>query len=66
MSNLRETEHNHLIMESIKIGISTPLANGHITKHFVVRELIGTLTSTRLANGRTIANHLGLDRCCIY
>jgi len=53
-------------VESIKTGVSTHLASGHTTKHFAIRELIGTLTSTRLASGKTIAKHLGLDRCCIY
>jgi hypothetical protein len=66
MSNLGETEQSHLIVESIKTGVSTHLASGHTTKNFAIGELIGTLTSTRLASGKTIAKQLGLDRCCIY
>jgi hypothetical protein len=66
MSNLGETEQSHLIMESIKTGVSTHLANGHTTKHFAAREFIGTLSSIRLASGRIVAKHLGLDRHCIY
>ncbi len=49
-------------MESIKTGVSTHLANGRTTKHFAARELIGTISSTSLASGRTIAKHLGLDK----
>jgi hypothetical protein len=53
-------------MESIKTRVFTHLANGCTTKHFATRELIGTLASTRLASGKIVAKHRGLDRRCIY
>jgi hypothetical protein len=53
-------------MEIIKTKVSTHLANGGTTKHSTAREFIGTLASTRLASGKIVAEHLGLDRHCIY
>jgi hypothetical protein len=47
LSNIGESKHTHLIVESIKNGVSTHLANRHMTKHTTTRELIGTLTSTK-------------------
>jgi len=62
MSNLGETKQSHVIVESIKTRVSTHLANGHTTKHVVARELIGTVAFIRVASGKIIAKHLGLDR----
>jgi hypothetical protein len=56
LSNIGESKHTHLILESIKNGVSMHVAKVHI----------GTLASTRHANGKTIAKHLRLDRCYIY
>lgn len=66
LSNIGESKHTHLIVESIKIGVSTHLANGRTTKHTTTRELIGTLVSMKHVSGKTIAKRLRLDRCCIY
>ncbi len=58
MSNIREPKNNHLIVESIKFGVSKHIANGHITKHCAPRELIiRTLASTKYASGRTVAKN---------
>ncbi len=48
---LGKTKSNHLIVQSIKFGVSTHLTNGHSSKH---------------ANGRKVAKNLGLDWQCIY
>jgi hypothetical protein len=53
-------------MENVKIRVSTHLANGCTTKHSIARELISALTFIRLASGKIVAKHLGLDRHYIY
>jgi len=55
LSNIGENKHTNLIVESIKNGVSTHLANGHTTTHTIVRELISTLVFTRHASGLTVA-----------
>jgi hypothetical protein len=66
LSNIGESKHTHLIVESIKIGVSMHLANGRTTKHTTTREIIGTLASTKHVSGKTIAKRRGFDRHCIY
>ncbi len=55
LSNIGESKHIHLIVESIKNGVFMHLANGHTTKHTIAREFIGTLASTRHASGIIVA-----------
>jgi hypothetical protein len=62
LSNIGETKSNHLIVQSIKFGVSTHLANGQSSKHSSIKELLGTLTSTKFASGKKVAKNLGLDQ----
>jgi hypothetical protein len=55
-----------LIVQSIKVGVFTHLANGHSSKHCATKELLGTLASTKFARGRKVVKKLGLDCRCIY
>jgi len=66
LSNLVETKNHHLIVESIKNGISIHIALGRTTKHVAAKELLGTLAFCKHASGRKVAKHLGLDRRCLY
>jgi hypothetical protein len=66
LSNIGEIKNNHLIVQSIKSGVSTHLANGCSSKHCATKELLGTLATTKNASGRKVAKNLGLDRRCIY
>jgi hypothetical protein len=61
LSNIGETKRNHLIVQSIKLGVSTHLTNGHSNKHCATKELLRTLVTTKYANGRKVAKNLGLD-----
>jgi hypothetical protein len=63
---LGKTKNNHLIVQSIKSGVSTHLTNGHSSKHCATKKLLGTLVITKYANGRKVAKNLGLDWQCIY
>jgi hypothetical protein len=66
LSKIGETKSNHLIVQSIKFGVSTHLTNGRLNKHCATKELLGTLATTKYASGRKVAKNLGLDRRCIY
>jgi hypothetical protein len=66
LSNIGETKSNHLIVQNIKFGVSTHLTNRHSSKHCATKELLGTLVTTKYANGRKVAKNLGLDWRCIY
>jgi hypothetical protein len=61
LSNIGETNNNHLIVQSIKHGVSTHLANGRSSKHCATKELLRTLASTKFACRRKVAKNLGLD-----
>jgi len=47
LSNIGETKSNHLIVQSIKFGVSTHLANGHSSKDCTTKELLGILVITK-------------------
>jgi hypothetical protein len=66
LSNIGETKSNHLIVQSIKFGVSTHLTNGHSSKHCTTKKLLKTLVTTKYVSGRKVAKNLGLDRQCIY
>jgi hypothetical protein len=66
LSNIGKTKSNHLIIQSIKFGVSIHLTNGCSSKHHNAKELLGTLVITKYASGRKVAKNLGLDRQCIY
>jgi hypothetical protein len=66
LSNIGETKNNHLIVQSIKSGVSIHITNGCSSKHLATKELLRTLATTKYASGRKVANNLGLDRRCIY
>jgi hypothetical protein len=61
LSNIGETKNNHLIVQSIKFGVFTHLANGHSNKHCATKHLLRTLVTTKYASGRKVAKNLGLD-----
>jgi len=48
LSNIGETKSNHLIVQSIKSGVSIHLTNGCSNKHCATKELLGTLATTNM------------------
>jgi hypothetical protein len=54
LSNIGETKSNHLIVQSIKFGVSTHLTNGRSSKHYTTKELLRTLVTTKYASGRKV------------
>jgi hypothetical protein len=65
LSNLQDSINNQLIVESIKDGVSTHMAGGHITKHDATKELLGTLVTSIQTSGKKFSQHLGLSRRCV-
>jgi hypothetical protein len=66
LSNLVEIKHNHLIVGTIKFGVSTHITSCHITKHNVAMEFLGTLVFSKDVSARMVAKNLGLSRKCVY
>jgi hypothetical protein len=66
LSNIGETKTNHLIVQSIKFGVSIHLTNGRLSKHCATKELLRILVTIKYASDRKVAKNLCLDWQCIY
>ncbi len=66
MLDIAKMKRNHQIVESIKFGVYAHLTHGKTNKHYVTRQILGTLAPIQVTNDRKVAKHLGLDRKCIY
>jgi hypothetical protein len=64
LSNILVTKHNHLIVESIKDGVSAHLARGCTLKHTFVKEFLGTLAVSIETSAERLHNTLGCLKGC--